>query len=415
LTPMRSFVVKTFFHAAIVLFLSWLPLEIFLWRLGDNWSARALLAKTDGRPYLFGSGYSQFASRGFKFDMMHQRPAEVVAIGSSRVMQFRAQAFRGDENKSFYNAGGPLVGSPATFLEFARKMSPPYPKVVLLGIDTWSLSGNPALSGKRRLLVRWGIYDGIKGVGRWFQRLVGTSRQQFDGYHLFLRDFRRWGPLLFQAPRPTPVTDLWPVGAAARLAGLGFRNDGSYEYGHFIGKPGPDAGWEEAIRREAAAARAEGRQPFGEWRGLGWGALHDLEEALDTFLQNGAKVVLVLPPYSSAVMKMYDEDPAYAGMWGAIRGGLARLAAERPGVSFRDFSRLSDAGCAPGETYDFIHPSETCMARVTLALADDPVAGPFVNADRLRAALGKGPNPYYVFPPVVNARAGPSDGRRDNP
>lgn len=387
-----------------VLFL--VPVQWTLWRLGDNWSAGTLLAKTKGREYLFGSGYVQRAILNFKFDMLRLRPTAVVALGSSRVMQFRAWDFRAPPERrgrrTFYNAGAPLVGSPTTFLEFARRWPRPSPDLVLLGLDTWTMSGARQLRPFGARLEKVGLYQPARRCRRMVEEYWDRVTSQFYADQRLVWDLPRWWPLLWSGAQMDSGRLL--IGAAARLSHSGFRPDGSYEYGAFASRyTGSGAvtgrvaiagkgGVDQSLRRRV--------EPFAPEDHVGRGARGDLERALARLTDRGALVMIVLPPYSPYVVERIKRDVHQRAFLGELRGLLVEVARSHARVGFRDFTDPADAGCRPDEFYDAIHPSETCMARVSLKLAEDPEIRPYVDAERIRAYLGVAADPYFVFPPV---------------
>ena len=82
-----------------------------------------------------------------KLRIIGDRMPDVIALGSSRVMQFRADYF---QNKNFYTLGG--LGSSIEELEYTwGKVRQVYvPKVVIVGIDPWWL--NPNLKQRNNLI-----------------------------------------------------------------------------------------------------------------------------------------------------------------------------------------------------------------------------------------------------------------------
>ena len=87
--------------------------------------------------FLYGPAYSNPVFYYKMNEVAAQRP-EIMALGSSRVMQFRRDSFR--EPRQFYNAGG-AVGRLDQFLPFMLRVSKK-PAIIVIGIDQYLFNEN---------------------------------------------------------------------------------------------------------------------------------------------------------------------------------------------------------------------------------------------------------------------------------
>ena len=164
---------------AILMVCFWTPVfltatlfEMFLWRMGETWPVTAVLvAQRTGGGIFQRAGEQSFALYKYKGFTLN-RP-RVLALGSSRVMQFRGEMFGEGPYRSrveFYNAGGMIqsLDDLSAFVVLVDKSDGL--EVVILGIDMWwlnaalkpqipvvgfaeSVVNDPALSWQNHLLL----------------------------------------------------------------------------------------------------------------------------------------------------------------------------------------------------------------------------------------------------------------------
>src|SRR6266496_2172656 len=110
--------------------------ELVFYRIGEIWKISRVSETQASRPdslFLRRLFDQQFYL--YKFNEIQRRRPEVLALGSSRVMQFRAQMF-GEDSKVFYDAGG-IVQCIEDLTLVLHQMPELKPRVVILGVDMW--------------------------------------------------------------------------------------------------------------------------------------------------------------------------------------------------------------------------------------------------------------------------------------
>ncbi len=105
---------------------------MWLYKSGDVALERVVETQATGKFAIFGSGVSQdFVD--YKLNLYRAVKPEVVALGSSRVMQFRSTYF----NNKFLNVGG-TAGNIAVLRSTVQAMLKAHkPEAVILGLDFW--------------------------------------------------------------------------------------------------------------------------------------------------------------------------------------------------------------------------------------------------------------------------------------
>jgi len=133
---------KTFISKIIIFFLPiilfFLVPSLFLFKATENFNYIDSKIKS-GEKYLIGYIYNENNYKYLKWKQLSEEPKHsVVALGTSRVIQFRKEMF----NASFYNAGYTVekISHYKPFLESIPEEK--YPDYLLISLDQWMF--NPA-------------------------------------------------------------------------------------------------------------------------------------------------------------------------------------------------------------------------------------------------------------------------------
>ncbi len=321
----------------------------------------------------------RFAPRDqpFKVISANQRGASVVALGSSRILQFRA-GFLTRQPEAFYNAAGPGWTLDEVVNVFDA-LDPP-PAVLLLALDPpWFNAAYDAPVIPRahddftQLFVVNGafLHDLLNGV-------------PFDRPGFALADYAaRRG-----AGHPA-------LGLRAMRDGHAFRADGSELYGDFL-----VAGWlnMDAARETHRVWLRDGREMYTPGDAPDPAALAALDALLGRARARGVTVIGFLPSYMPSLWREYVSD----ARMGYVRALPAALEGVFSAHGFRvfDFSDGALLDTPDAEFFDGWHASERSNARLFAALVEalPDVLGAYADADALRAAADSAPNVWQVFP-----------------
>lgn len=377
---MKRFLLKLFLFLLPFIPLFGLPAYV-LWRSGEMEEiGRIIDLQSRPRPsVLFGLAYSN-PVKLYKLETVLERRPRMLALGSSRVMQFRSAFFR--DGASFYNAGGGVseVGHFRRFLE--RLPRGHEPALILAGLDHYFF--NPS----------W--FNDVEGdIGRPEARHTRLSGIYVGAWKKVWGDYFA-GKLELDRLRETPA-ETTLIGAMARMNRSGFRNDGSYYYGSYIKamlagdcESQEDCGFRNTLDR---IEKGYGRFEYGDR--VSDSSLALLEDFLSACASRHIKVIGFLPPYAHQV---------YAAMLSSGNHGYItelphrlRPLFARFGFPFFDYSDLSVLGAGDEETKDGFHGSEKAYLRLFLDMAaKDSALAAYADLPRLRSRLALAPNPYEV-------------------
>lgn len=323
----------------------------------------------------------------FKLVSSELHAPEVLALGSSRVMQFRAGMFsRG--NAVFYNAGGgasTMYSVPA----FLRQVPPAdLPKVLIVGLDQdWFQPDNAKVG-------RGGQPWTISPPRIDLARVINLTR-------LLAVDMVNQKRPYDQVFRGTdPIYHARAVGINAITTGSGFRSDGSYLAGPEI-YPTPYTSPNEMDTTIASIMMRirDGCCRFQYGDVPDNGALEQVKELMRFCHDNGIALIIFSPPYAPSVYARMVE----AGQYSYIFKTNKRLSqiANKFKVQYYDFMDGSRLG-TDAEFLDGLHGSETIYLRMLLQMVDDPhnPLRPYVDSAHLKAVLATPrPSPLEVFGP----------------
>ena len=220
---------KEFARFAWIGFLFLLPVllvigipELLLWKSGETMTIKGVIRymEKDSRPVLFRRAFIGDNTQLLKFEMIKRNQPRIVALGSSRVMQFRGEMFD-QPGEGFYNAGG-LVGSLSDLEEFTEVATPEIlPQILILGVDFWWLIDDVP---DNNALERFIDQEDAQGWGAHRLAMLSLIPHLKDNPHV------TW-ELLGARGASQPISH---IGFAAITKNSGFRKDGSFYAGQLL-------------------------------------------------------------------------------------------------------------------------------------------------------------------------------------
>lgn len=284
----------------------------------------------------------------YKINRMIDQDAEVVALGTSRVMQFGSISFA--RPNAFYNAGGG-VETLADFRPFLEQIpSSAQPKVLIIGLDqyffnrAWLLdtlkSPPPSSTDPRDTLGT----------------IIGSSPKIY--FDIFTK---RHNNILQQLFRPRG--DIKRIGLEAFVLHEGFRGDGSFDYGMTLDSS-------PATRTLDALQRIDqGNLRFQRAKDVDPEAVALVDQLLAYCHSRGIRVIGFLPPYAHVVyVKMKMQSPAYDYLDKIVPS--IQPSFDRYGFTLCDFSDLAGLGISDDHVIDGFHGDEEVYKLLLRGLSD---------------------------------------------
>jgi len=194
----------------LVVFALLLLNALYLFNLGEFLSLDKIAAIQKKQFVIYGTAlHDDFFS--YKTALYEKFKPDIIAVGSSRVMQFREWSF----SSKFTNMGG--SGSLDNVSEMLHEVVGIHkPKAVLLGVDFWWFNGKAKSSIKKDNGKRFSLKK-MTAPWRWiFERKITLFQ-----YRVGLTTFK-----LFENTNK--------IGVAANTLGAGFASDGSHYSPHIV-------------------------------------------------------------------------------------------------------------------------------------------------------------------------------------
>jgi hypothetical protein len=304
---MRRFIIKSI----VVLSLPILLL-VYAFLIGVNENLH--VADYDKKEvFLIGEPYQDNYSRYFK-STVNLDSIKVLAIGTSRVLQFKKEFFK----ESFFNLGY-LVRTPSQTLKLIKHYDLRN-KILIISIDQWTFNPNWQYVNDTTwtVPVRPSFLSTMKIPSRLIALMTSKITPSFkkpEGLFLF--------------------------GSGAHLAAEGTLNDGSFYYGKvyhgkITNKPelvGLDFSFNDTKKRIR-----NGLAPF-EWSSnLQDKTFQDIEELVRENITRGNQVLYFFPPFAPSIQQQL-KSPNYRYM--AEAAERIRDISQKYGVGFFDFTNFA--------------------------------------------------------------------------
>lgn len=353
----------------------------FLWRVGE------LAAQPEMKEHqqLTGGFYRSASSDDImapwlKFARYDLIQPEVIALGSSRVLQFREQHFI----RPFANMG--MTFDYAFLPNIARALvtRPSRLRIVILSLDFWQVhagvnNATPELHWDPRAAgFQWsvdnslrqnisGLKEAVRGSigkfvsGSFYQALTGMLGMTDAVNAIRYRD---------PAGRRTENR-----GVAAILEGSGMAADGSFYYDWVFGGARKPAGFDDVLARIEHGN--EGFQHAATVDPLRWSYI---ERARSIFRDAGVEVITVIPPVAPSVARTMSRS----GHYGVLDDLGSRLGADAAFFNFHDGASFGTSDC---EFVDGYHGGEVTYLRLLEIMASRNFLNGFVDIEHLRSLI----------------------------
>ncbi len=301
---------------------------------GEIFDFDSLIAmQSESEEKLVGMAYNEQTAY-YKLKNANVRKADVLALGTSRVMQFREEYF----GTSFYNCGGCVKGHYNEYINFMENMDEDaLPKYLIVGLDAWNFNAETQRHED--------IYDS-------YQQIVKSDKSK-------LSIVKRVGVDYFRGK--WKISDLFHkydnIGFNGIIYGDGFRRDGSYFQREMITNPQNSEDYEYKDTFERIETGTAGYEHGG---GVNAETLQCLEMFLAFCEERDIRVITFLPPYAPSVYDRMEETGEY-GYIGEIEPAVKALC-DKYDCEVYDFTDIRKLGCDDSYFIDGFHGGEVAYA-----------------------------------------------------
>lgn len=287
---MRKFIYKLSILLTPIVIVLIIPIVI-LKITGENFTEINSEIKSKEK-YLIGYAYNEMNYNYLKWATVNENQrCSVIALGSSRVLQFRADMF----DSTFYNAGY-TVSKISDYLPFLKSVSQEkYPKYLILGLDQWEFN------------VNWDNGRVGKSSSYWM-----NSFSTYPKKNIIINVYRDLIDQKYSFDVVNQASVINKIGLNAIVNNKGFRNDGSIYYGSQILKLINDDSSANDYRFSDTYKRIEnGNRRFEYGNKVNPIAIEKLNKLLEFCNKKRIKVIGIIPPFADSVFQKMMKTREY--------------------------------------------------------------------------------------------------------
>lgn len=285
-----------------------------------------ILAQRENETIVLGLGYNE-QTKYYKFVNADYYKADVIALGTSRAMQFKDYYFESE----FYNCGGGVSGNYNEYVNFLENLSY-IPQFIILDLDAWVFNdawNNSAYDYEKFLEISLDERDNAS-------MLKSIIQDYVDGKWTF-------GTL-----------DNYPdnIGFNGRIKNNGFMADGSYYYGSvYVSETRPNERLEDTFTRIETGTN---RFQYGEH--IDYDTIVQLENLLSYCADKGIYVVGFMAPFAPSVCQAMELNGNY-GYIKELNPSIEKIF-EKYQFEYYDYFNGSYLGATDDWFVDGFHGSE---------------------------------------------------------
>ena len=347
---MKKFISKIIIFSTPLIVVFLIPV-VFLFMSGENYKSIDDIVKSKN-DYLIGYAYNESNYKYLKqIELEYRQPQHIIALGSSRVLQFRDNMF----TKSFYNAGY-TISSISDFIPFIKSnLDNKKPELLLITLDQWMFNEN---------------WDDLEDYNR--------SKNQWNSSFTISASpatiFNVWSDLFsgkydFEILSANGHNNKVKVGLNAIVNNKGFRKDGSIYYGSQIQKLlSNDSTANDFEYSDTYKRIKHGNRRFQYGDKVNDKALKALGDLLLFCNSMDIYVVAMLPPFANGVNKKMEESGNYAYL-DSIYNKTNEIFRTH-GFELWDMSNLTKFNSNDSETLDGFHGSEVAYLKMLVYMIE---------------------------------------------
>lgn len=345
---MKNFITKIiqFLFPIFIILLSVLAI---LFSSGENFRDLDSILDNDHKR-LIGYAYDESNYKYIKWYELNNKPKfDVVAIGSSRVLQFRREMFQ----SSFYNAGYTIetIRDFKPFLEGISKKK--YPEYIIIGLDQWMFNTN------------WDNSDLIKPRSYW---------QESYTYFPSSNNIRKIFKDLFRG-KISPISiynrsSSINIGLNSLINNKGLRNDGSMFYGNQIDLLlANDQGAHDYKFIETINSIDKGIKRFQHCNKVNYKALIEVEKLLEFCSKNNINVIGFLPPFPERIYHYMLTDGSYFYINNSQLMNSLKPLFQNHDFEIYDYTHGIGVNFSDDEFIDGFHGGESIYAKILIDIS----------------------------------------------
>jgi len=388
---MRDFVSRVAVFSIPIGVVYGLPLLFLVWagEIPFNLKSTIIEQVEGGTPFLLRYRYNERPYKFYKFQSAVEHQAPVLALGSSRVLQFRSNSFQ----RKFYNAGYSINGI-SDFRVFLELLLKHYkPETVLIGLDPWMFNQN---------------WDDFESQSRSTKPENYLKLETSNSGELLTAARSVWSDLFKSKYQLKNIISsgndsLKLVGLGARSEKAGFRRDGSIYYGDEFGLetlwPKPHESFRAKDKFSDTLQRIEGGiRQFQPGASVNLKAIRELRELFSFLKENEIQAIAFVSPVSNTAYRAMKKSSKYEYL--ELLEPMIREVTSEFSSPFFYFPDLLSLESTDEEAIDGFHGSERVYLKMLLEMAkeSEPLLKVLKPLKQLQSDLENSSAPHAIYP-----------------
>ena len=297
----------------------------------------------------------------YKMELIKNTKPKVVALGSSRVMQFREESF----NQDFITTGRAMNYLNEGYL-FLKEMTRYYkPEIIILGLDFWWF--NDKYSQPK-------YFDNNKDTSISIKDKINKVLSAIIKNEIDINIFK------YISRDRNNITNYDNVGIISLEYSNGFRKDGSYQYSQFIlgNKKNDDIKFLNTFSRIN-----NGLFPFEYGEHISESRVKIFYDILNFARDNNIKLILFIPPLANEVVEKIDSLGDKYNYINEFRNLINNTSIEH--YDFHDMRNYYKDSC---EFIDGFHAGDVTYQRILAKMYDSNSSiSKYLNIDLIRKSI----------------------------
>lgn len=373
---MKKFIIKGgLFGIPIGLFFL-VPIYI-LYLNGEIFTPIDNLIKSN-KPYLVGYSFNEENYRYLKVKEIENNPTpKVMALGSSRILQFREQMF----SSPFYNAGYTIY-SISDFVPFLKNnLKSEKPEVLIINLDQWMFNGN------------WDSLDKKENQKAYQYPVFNTSPSIASIKETWSYIFK--GKINYTHGSDNKENN--KIGLNANNNDTGFRKDGSMRYGIQIKKLiANDSSASDYQFNDTYKRINSGNKRFEYGTIINPKAILEVKKIISFCKKNNIYLIAILPPFADAVNSKITNSGNYKYINDIYSNTESLFKANN--YELWDLSNLSKYKSNDSEVIDGFHGSEVTYLKMLIYMVENgSKIKDYTLLKKLKSDLSNQPNRYTIY------------------
>jgi hypothetical protein len=277
-----------FIYTSLLILIVVSPFIVFLIKTKEYATVHEIVNEQIQKKSIYGTALNNNTFL-YKMELINQIRPNIVAIGSSRIMQLREEFFL----DSFINTGGAVNKIEDGSIVLNQILKIYKSKIIIFAVDPWWFNENyKAVISENRNLDTTNIlfFEKIFNPIKWLIKCKIDLKQFINV--LFFNNYKN------------NITNYNNIGISALDSSSGFRKDGSYFYSSiiFAKDNSKDIKFSDTISRIE-----KGNRRFEYGSKISKKSINEFKNILDICKKNNIKLILFIPPVSQTTYKKLNE------------------------------------------------------------------------------------------------------------